>query len=380
MAALVIGGLLLTIYSERLTRKVRIGIIAAIASLLVVFSLICHFGLCDKLFQGKAVGMRLVYFQVALAMIPASPLTGFGFESFRLLYPLYRPLDDFSYGEKVVTPTMIHNDYLQLAVDNGLPALLLYLVFIGTIAWWLFKAIVRDPQRRVVHVAGLMMLTAFLVQGMSGWLEISSSIMFWLLLGISLSLALQSAGDRVPRPPAAGYGYLAVAATGMIAALFISGVMLQKVTADYWLGQAQYYSKAIFKKTDRYIDKIDRVARDDYYYQDQAGYLYFQQLKKNPSNITYLQGRKYFLRARKLNPYELYPRFHNISLDTLALQRGLIKQPTEEVLEDMQAIVELDPNSPTVYEVRARLHLAIGAKKAARQDYIKYLELSSDSR
>ena len=83
------------------------------------------------------------------------PLFGSGPGTFHLVYQTYRPeiiaTEDFM--------NVAHNDYIQIMVDTGVPGLVFFLVFSGSLCWKGFQAAKRGSP----HAAG----------GLAGWIAIS---------------------------------------------------------------------------------------------------------------------------------------------------------------------------------------------------------------
>ena len=120
----------------------------------------------------SAVG-RFLYYQAALEGIKEFPVTGIGFENFRTLYPRYRqPLDNEIFSNTI--PTMVHNGYLQTALTNGIPALLLYLLFLSSIVFFILKALRKAPseKEKTLQSTFLASITGYLVQDFVGWLDV----------------------------------------------------------------------------------------------------------------------------------------------------------------------------------------------------------------
>jgi hypothetical protein len=107
-----------------------------------------------------------------------------------------------------------------------------------------------------------------------------------------------------------------------------------------------------------------------------------KRLSRQPSISSYRLARDHFLKARELNEYDPYIRFHLIKTDALAIRAHLITKPTATVLEDMNEIMRMDPNNPTVYQVRAELYAVSGKSKQAREnlDILKRIEVSRNKK
>jgi O-antigen ligase len=88
-----------------------------------------------RLFKQKGVTgvlrARYLFWRNTLVMIRDHPLTGVGIGNFRIVYPLYSR----SFAWDTVTgytkrARKAHNDYLQLAAECGIPALVLFLILL----------------------------------------------------------------------------------------------------------------------------------------------------------------------------------------------------------------------------------------------------------
>lgn len=103
-----------------------VAIIPLIALLAYLCSaLLLHTSVADRTFQlaqDPSTNARLLLWQSSIQMTLAHPFTGTGWGSFVSYYPAYRsPLENDSAG------FFAHNDYLQLAAEGGIAALLLQL-------------------------------------------------------------------------------------------------------------------------------------------------------------------------------------------------------------------------------------------------------------
>ena len=272
---------------------------------------------------------------------------------------------------------MIHNDYLQLSADNGIPAVIFYMCLIGGLLWLIVRVIRSDTQYRVLHIATLSMLSGYLVYGLSGWIEAASSIMFWLVLAVSTSFVLQRSGAASTASRSSTYIYTVIMGGAFFIAISYAVIMTIKVTQDYTLRKAQSYSAVFYNKTDEHLKWLGKSSHDDGYYQDKIGVLYMRRLMKTPMPRTYQLARQYLLRARELNRYDPYIRFHIIETDAVALRSRIIKRPSMEATEDMAEILRMDPNNPTVYQVRAGLYAATGNRKAAEQNMARMREIKN---
>ncbi len=132
---------------------------------------------------------RMIFYKTALNIIKDHPLVGVGMENFIIIYPLYRLPEENEIAVDVM-PTMVHNGYLQTALTNGIPALLLYLTFLAAIITPLIQTYMRqkDQYRKLLSIGFLASIFGFLIQDLTGWLEISLTTYFWFILGLAMSL------------------------------------------------------------------------------------------------------------------------------------------------------------------------------------------------
>ncbi len=90
---------------------------------------------------------RYVIWRAAWKLVESAPWLGHGLGNFVHLYPAVRQPEDNSAG------FMVHNDYLQLWVETGLPVVVLLGLLYAAIAWRFFRAPGAPGQR--LEAAGL---------------------------------------------------------------------------------------------------------------------------------------------------------------------------------------------------------------------------------
>ncbi|MBF8262621.1 MAG: hypothetical protein HW387_286 [Parachlamydiales bacterium] len=81
--------------------------------------------------------VRTFYQNIAVRMIEKHPIIGVGYGQFSLRAPSYLPEDVDPSQE---TSTSVHNIFLLLAAEIGLPAMILFLCWIGWILWAAWRA------------------------------------------------------------------------------------------------------------------------------------------------------------------------------------------------------------------------------------------------
>jgi O-antigen ligase len=303
---------------------------------------------------------RLLYYQAALRGIQDHPLVGIGFENFRIIYPRYRvPLDNEIFSDTI--PTMVHNGYLQTALTNGVPALILYLVFLAMILsrlWKTFRKSVRNRQK-VLVLTFLASMVGFLIQDLSGWLDIALTPFFWVILGLSLALTNERGAEK---HLAHNKKITMVIWAGLlVCALFLVILTLEAVTrlsADRLFGLSQPLSiKEDWPEIESNLKKgLTRIS-DDSYYEDQAGVYYIRRLGVTGEPASYRQGEVLLEKAYRHNPFDPYVLIHRIDLDQVAMGKQVISRPAEFTQWAMNKLLTMDRNNPTIYKAMARLKI-----------------------
>ncbi|MCX8021694.1 MAG: O-antigen ligase family protein [Syntrophorhabdaceae bacterium] len=311
---------------------------------------------------------RIMYYKVAIEGIKDHPITGVGFENFRIIYPRYRPVEDNIYFKDVI-PTMVHNGYLQTALTNGIPALLLYILLLFLILRGLIRAYRRsqDIDIRFLTIACIASITGYLVQDIFGWLEIALTPFFWIILGLSVSLSLID----TERPPITGWKkriYLGVGILCALALMYLISDAINRIQADrlFWKSQSMNPLKE-WHAIEANIKEGLSSMPDDFYYEDIAGLLYMKRFNVTGDGNAYKQGTALLERAHYHNPFDVYVLIHRIDFDVLALRKGFIKQASPFVERSIKSVIAMDKNNPTVYESISNLRLFEGRYGEALQ-------------
>jgi O-antigen ligase len=149
-------------------------------------------------------GWRFEVWSRAIYGIEDFPLTGMGMNTFRsivhVLYPLF-----------IVAPEVdvahAHNEFLQAALDLGLPGLIAFLA-LYIVAFWMLRAIWRAaPSPLPTRTLALGLgggLFAHMIYGLTDAVALGAKpgILFWMLLGLITALFLQTQAVTRARPQA----------------------------------------------------------------------------------------------------------------------------------------------------------------------------------
>lgn len=143
---------------------------------------------------------RVCMLAAGAAMIAERPLFGLGPDMVESRYPLYRPPT----APRYQVPHL-HNSFVQLAAERGLPALAAYLALTVASAWAAWRQLRREGGRRGpradLYAGVLLALLAFNVAGLfeNNWgdTEVQRPLLFALALPFCLRLAARHGGCKI---------------------------------------------------------------------------------------------------------------------------------------------------------------------------------------
>jgi O-antigen ligase len=128
---------------------------------------------------------RVAMLQTGAEMIKDHPLAGVGPNMVERLYPQYRDPN----GVQKVNPHL-HNVPVQIAAERGLPALAVWLVFIGMLVANVFR-IFRNTEDRVLAAGALAAIAAMLSAGMFEYNFGDSEFLMLFLIVVTLPFAAE---------------------------------------------------------------------------------------------------------------------------------------------------------------------------------------------
>ncbi len=105
---------------------------------------------------------RVLIWKAGLRILKDHPVFGIGQGNLEVVYPAYK---ERKATEKTVGH--MHNNFLQLAVQNGLVGLAAYLFWIAAFYWMAFRSRPPDPETRALNLTLTWLFTAVLVWGLT---------------------------------------------------------------------------------------------------------------------------------------------------------------------------------------------------------------------
>ena len=118
-------------------------------------------------------------------LIKMYPLLGVGIETLDLAFDKFFYMDVVSHLGYYLRFDKAHNEYLHIAVTAGIPALLVYLVFIGR----LVRKAVSSYAQNHLSIPLLCSIIGYLVQAFFNISTVFASYAFWLFLGATLAIS-----------------------------------------------------------------------------------------------------------------------------------------------------------------------------------------------
>lgn len=286
---------------------------------------------------------RISYWQGGLKMMKRAPVTGNGLNSFKDLYPLYKPL--------MAKPARnAHNNYLQLAIEIGIPGAIFFIMFwLGIVAAAGKKAFSRREDQNQADKGDLIVAGGFLA--LIGFL-LHNIVDFDLYVPSIAMTAWFMAAMIIPGCGIARIVNIKLKSSGRQLAVFLAILII--------CGGGIYWATRMLKA------RVSFAAAEDFIYGRVEGgstWMGTEELKRglklDPFNHNYhlLLGRVYFeeglhhrafdslKKAKKLSPLS-----HRIQFSMAVAKFRKFIVPSEnawdQFLSDLETTLELYPSSP----------------------------------
>ncbi len=188
-----------------------------------------------SLLRGKSATttIRLLTWPAAAQIVAARPILGTGPESFELAFQAVYPPALTAYGGAGATGGQVHNEFLDWAVNVGLPGLAAYLALVLAVCWRGWRAVQHAPRDEALLAAALIAsVAAYLVANQFSFGTAATRSALWLSLGM---LAACGGTLRVAqtRRVSKRWGQGLAGATLLLAALiFVLGTNVVPLLAD----------------------------------------------------------------------------------------------------------------------------------------------------
>lgn len=125
---------------------------------------------------------RIEIWRITLKLIGKQPLLGCGTDNLRRGIIMNCPVDLYQYiRHSGAVIDKAHNEYLQIAATLGIPALLIYLIFLGSILRDKIKFLFQNK----VAFTFCLVIFSYLVQAFFNISTIGIAPLFWMILGLA---------------------------------------------------------------------------------------------------------------------------------------------------------------------------------------------------
>lgn len=176
--------------------------------------------------QGSAK-TRFEIWEAAINAIKARPLFGFGADTFRLVFPKYKPVEYVKDAGYLSVADNVHNYPLQLAAGIGVPGMLMFYGICGWVAvrsWSLVWT--RDNKNRMIYAGFWAACAAYVVHLMFGLSVTGSSFLLWMSMGV-LMAPTAAATEVSPAKWSSNAKLAGMFGAGAIAVLAVMGIAYQ---------------------------------------------------------------------------------------------------------------------------------------------------------
>jgi tetratricopeptide (TPR) repeat protein len=295
--------------------------------------------------------VRVAMYDIALHMVAARPLLGFGPDNFAAAFPSFRPSGQPAALRQSV-PTSTHSWIAATATSSGLLGLAAFIAVIGAAAYALFRSGYSS-----LAVAAATLVGAYLASGAVTINALETDTLFW--LGIAATVGTRATRPRASsepvtperrrrRPPAPRsmlrrWGPWAL----VTAAIALCATSLPALEASR-LARSSTLARAVPGTAALAIDFANQATRLDPSRAD-----YFHQLA-----LAYVAAGRWtdasvaLQKAADLGPYDIRFLTDGIQVQ-LALARGGDKTALERAAQLADQAVRVDPNNPNGHLNRA---------------------------
>ena len=125
---------------------------------------------------------RIEIWKMTIKLIKQFPIFGVGPDNLRSSLAIYCTEEFYNYGKMhLCIPDKAHNEYLQIAATLGIPALILYLVFIGFIIFPKMAKMFKNKTTLIFTIC----ICSYLIQAFFNISTIGVAPLFWMILGFA---------------------------------------------------------------------------------------------------------------------------------------------------------------------------------------------------
>lgn len=141
--------------------------------------------LLDEGLTGHEGSSRLIIWQKDVTILDDYFWIGSGVDTHAIVFPATPDELEEYFNNRTIMVDKAHNEYLQIAVTIGIPALLVYLLLLFSVYRKAIQALkVANKQQKLIICTLLAVITGYLVQAIFNISVVSVAPILWMLLGI----------------------------------------------------------------------------------------------------------------------------------------------------------------------------------------------------
>lgn len=131
---------------------------------------------------------RIFIWKRVIELIKKRPLFGYGLETLDIVFTEAYRDEIIAFCKRLIIFDKAHNEYLHIAVSTGIPSLIVYLTFVGSILYKAFKNVKNNP----LIIPLLCSIIGYLVQAFFNISVVSVAYIYWMFLGALLKFSYES--------------------------------------------------------------------------------------------------------------------------------------------------------------------------------------------
>jgi O-antigen ligase/Flp pilus assembly protein TadD len=216
-----------------------LGIVIVIRSLSATSEVMNVFARVRSIFEfGEGSAQtRFQIWSAAWEAIKDRPIFGFGADTFRLVFPHYKPAEYVAVAGYISVADNVHNYPLQLASAIGIPGFLLLYALFGWILWATFRHAIGEKggASRIVYAGVWAAALGYIVHLMFGLSVTGTTVLLWAFFGLLLAPLAQALEVRAPSSTWGGIGSVLILVVA--AALFFGNVNYVRADRYYMLAR-----------------------------------------------------------------------------------------------------------------------------------------------
>lgn len=319
-----------------------------------------------------SISARIEGWKSSLRMIKKRPLLGWGLDNFGTIYPQYITSKFVRSAGRDMLQAYAHNEFLQVGATMGIIGLIVYAWLIIIFFRLLIRLVKKEKGDTRVFLVGILSSSvALMVYNQFHFSVVTTSIMFWLFMGIAGKTAKEIKGEKSDITPerefkepayTSGHSRNNFLTFGIFAIIyvFLSFLILRPVVADIYAKRGRDYTGG--KSWDRAISSLNRAVQLNPWielyrvnlgnaYKEKAETTNSKEEKKDCIKETIYQ----FKENIKLFPHNPFT-YRNLGIAYMWKTQILSEPTTELALEELEKALRIFPYFASGLETMGKVY------------------------